>query len=403
MSVRIVALGTATPSRLITQDDALEHAKVCCRGSDRQLKALTRLYRRSTISNRSTVVNTGLSSRTGNNFAQTPSDLKVEQFYPPPLSASDFGPSTEQRMRQYEREAIGLATDAAINTIAQMSLADQSTICDTITNLVTVSCTGFGAPGFDVELIGRLGLSRSTQRHHLGFMGCHGALNGLRVASALAKQHPREHVLLCAAELCSIHFQYGWNADSVVANSLFADGAAAVILSAADSGVLDSNSTDSVAPDRSASDSKTSYESEATWRLSASATYLLPDSLDAMSWKISDHGFVMTLSATVPHLISNHLSSWFDRWLASLGMQRSDIQAWAIHPGGPRILDACGESLELSADQLRFSRDILSEHGNMSSPTVIFILERIRHEIGTVPTVMLAFGPGLTIEAALLT
>jgi predicted naringenin-chalcone synthase len=374
---QIIALGTASPSCFIAQNEALEHAKTRCQGTAKQLKVMERLYKRSTVGNRGSVAHTTSLKLEENPQSLIASQFETAEFYPAPISASDLGPSTAQRMRHYEQEASGLAESAVLNMLANAGEYTLGTARDTITNLVTVSCTGFAAPGFDIELIRRLGLSNSTQRHHVGFMGCHGAINGLRVASALAEQHPQQQVLLCAAELCSIHFQYGWNKDSILANSLFADGAAAVLLAASDT------------------------ESE-RWKLASSASYLVPNSLEAMSWKVCDNGFVMTLSALVPNLISIYLRAWFDDWLKQLGKHRSDIRAWAIHPGGPRILDTCGESLELGEADLRFSRDVLAKHGNMSSPTVLFILDRIQKELGPVPTVVLAFGPGLTIEAALL-
>jgi predicted naringenin-chalcone synthase len=374
---QIIALGTASPSCFITQNEALEHAKTRCPGTDKQLKVMERLYKRSTVGNRGSVAHATALKLEENPQSLRASQFETTEFYPAPISASDLGPSTAQRMRHYEQEASGLAESAVRNMLANAGEYTQGTACDTITNLVTVSCTGFASPGFDIELIRRLGLGNSTQRHHLGFMGCHGAINGLRVAAALAEQHPQQHVLLCAAELCSIHFQYGWNKDSILANSLFADGAAAVLLTASNPG-------------------------SESWKLAGSASYLVPNSLEAMSWKVCDNGFVMTLSALVPSLISLYLRSWLDDWLKQLGQHRSDIQAWAIHPGGPRILDSCADSLELSETDLRFSRDVLAKHGNMSSPTVLFILDRIQKELGPVPTVVLAFGPGLTIEAALL-
>ncbi len=275
-------------------------------------------------------------------------------------------------MLAYEREIVDLA-EAAI----RKTLAGARTMPSLVSDLVTVSCTGFAAPGFDIELISRLPLDDDVRRHHLGFMGCHGAINGLRVASALRNQNPGRPILMCAAELCTVHFQYGWEKDSLVANSLFADGAAALIVTAGDT-------------------------NSSAWQLVDSASHLVANSLDAMSWKIKDNGFVMSLSAALPDLIASHLPGWLDSWLSRSGKNRQDIRAWAIHPGGPRILDAAAASLNLTERQLRFSRGVLADHGNMSSPTIIFILERIWQELGQVPTVLLAFGPGLTIEAALL-
>jgi predicted naringenin-chalcone synthase len=121
-----------------------------------------------------------------------------------------------------------------------------------------------------------------------------------------------------------------------------------------------------------------------------------------MSWKVQDDGFAMTLSSAVPDLIQSHLRSWVENWLSSLGLRPEDIEAWAIHPGGAKIVEAVKQSLDLSDFAVSHSLAVLQEFGNMSSPTILFILEKIRASLGCVPTVVLAFGPGLTIEAAYL-
>src|SRR5262249_12520022 len=190
-----------------------------------------------------------------------------------------------------------------------------------LTHLVTVSCTGFHAPGADVELIRELGLSRDVQRTHVGYMGCHGALNGLRVAAAFAAADPNARVLLCAVELCSLHYHYGWDPQRIVANALFSDGAAAVV--AGGSG------------------------GDGTWRVDRTVSYMLPGSANAMSWKIGDHGFEMTLSRRVPDLIARHLRPWLEGWLSAEGLSVEAIGSWAVHPGGPRILSAVEEALAL--------------------------------------------------------
>src|SRR5205807_2197806 len=162
---------------------------------------------------------------------------------------------------------------------ARQALAASGQRPDVITHLVTVSCTGFRAPGVDIELMQSLGLSTGTQRTHLGFMGCHGALNGLRVARAFVEADPAARVLLCAVELCVLHYHYQWDPQRMIANALFADGAAAVV------GV-----PEAAAP-------------PGAWRVAANGACLFPDCEDAMTWNIGDHNFEMTLSKRVPALI----------------------------------------------------------------------------------------------------
>jgi predicted naringenin-chalcone synthase len=296
-----------------------------------------------------------------------------QAFYFPAATDHDSGPTTAERMRRYEASASSLALSAASEALAKAETAAHE-----ITHLITVSCTGFQSPGVDVALVCDLGLDPGVSRSHIGFMGCHAALNALRVAKAFTDADAAARVLVCAVELCSLHYQYGPNLEQIVSNALFADGAAAVV----------------------ARRDEGSSGTRRGWRLRASASAILPETLDAMSWHIRDHGFRMTLSAKVPQLIQDNLRPWLETWLAGMGLSISQISQWAIHPGGPRILAACGQACGLDDDKLRPSYEVLGDYGNMSSPTILFILDRLKP--ATEPCIALAFGPGLTVEAALL-
>jgi predicted naringenin-chalcone synthase len=208
-------------------------------------------------------------------------------------------------------------------------------------------------------------------------MGCHGSLNGLRVAHAFVKAQPDAKVLLSSLELCSTHFHYGWDPQKIIANALFADGAASVVLGASDNATKE------------------------TWKLASSGSCILPDSKDAMTWNIGDHGFEMTLAKQVPGLIKQHLKPWLEQWLAHSGLKLEDVKSWALHPGGPRILTAIEDALSLPANASEISREILSKHGNMSSATLLFILKKMAEIDAPRPCVALGFGPGLAAEAAL--
>jgi predicted naringenin-chalcone synthase len=273
-------------------------------------------------------------------------------------------------MELYQRLAPPLALEAA-----RAALAGSGLTAADLTHLVTVSCTGFMAPGVDVALMHGLGLAATVERTHVGYMGCHGALNGLRVARAFTAAEPAARVLLCAVELCTLHYHYGWDPSKMVANALFADGAAAA------AGV------------RSAA---------GAWDVMATGSCLIPDSADAMTWTIRDHGFEMTLAKRVPGLIAKHLRPFLREWLGRQGVALDEVASWAVHPGGPRILSAVEEGLCLPRDALAASRAVFAECGNMSSPTLLFILERLRREGARRPCVMLGFGPGLMAEAALV-
>jgi predicted naringenin-chalcone synthase len=297
--------------------------------------------------------------------------LERQTVYPPARDDLDGGPPTARRMLRYEVEAPALAGAAACAALSSAGVASAD-----VTHVVTVSCTGFAAPGIDSRLIESLGLRASTQRTHVGFMGCHGAINGLKVADSLVRASPEAVVLVCSVELCSLHFSYGWNPEMMVPNALFADGAAAVVGRAA--------------------------RGTAPWRMSSFSTLLIPGTSDDMSWRIGDHGFSMTLSARVPDLVRDGVGDWLRAWLAESGLAISDVASWAVHPGGPRILSAVEAAAGLDKERTRVSRGILSEYGNMSSATVLFTLDRLRAEDAPRPCVALALGPGLVAEAALI-
>ena len=361
MGLTIAGIGTALPMHAIDQADAAEIARRFCCDGDPQRRTITELYGRSGVKRRHSVL---LQSSNG------PIEGR-QSFFRPRATEHDGGPTTEERIQSYEQHAPQLALKAAHDALQDAALSPEA-----VTHLITVSCTGFSAPGFDLSLIRQLRLSPGVSRTHLGFMGCHGALNGLRIARAFAEAEPAACVLLCAVELCSLHHACGGSLDKIIANSLFADGAAAVVCRAA--------------PTQG-------------WNLVASGSAIIPDSEDAMSWRITNHGFAMTLSRRVPELIHRHLGRWMNWWLRQNQLSVDRIGCWAIHPGGPRILDAVSKALELDQTQLAESRAVLEELGNMSSPTTLFIMDRLRRRRAPLPCVALGFGPGMAVEAALIT
>ena len=364
MSASLAGIGTALPGPRIDQADAAELATRLCGIDDALARKLAVLYRRSGVATRHSVL-----------LDQSNGSRATQSFFASARSDADHGPSTETRMLRYEAEAYPLAVEAS-----RRALDESGFKATEITHLVTASCSGFHAPGFDLAMIDRLRIPSTVARTHVGFMGCHGGLNALRVAHAFTRAEPDSRVLLCAVELCSLHFQYGRESDRMVANALFADGAAAVVITAPPARC--ESSTDA-------------------WRLVANGSVIVPRSTDAMTWRIGDHGFVMTLSPGVPDLIKAHLADWLSAWLGRHGLNIGAVGSWAVHPGGPRILDAVADSLGLGADALADSRAVLAESGNMSSPTIFFILERLRRRSAPLPCVALAFGPGLAVEAAL--
>ena len=355
-SAGILGIGTAVPAYSSSQELALDLALQKLEPDRRQERLLRMLFQRSGIKKRHGV-------------------LPPEMYWWSRVtdeSGQPHIPSTGERMQQYAEHAPGLA-----QTAAERALENAQVDIGSITHLVTVSCTGFNAPGVDVELIRRLGLPPTTQRVHVGYMGCHGAINGLRVLHGLTAGQQSARVLMCCVELCTLHFQHEWHDERIIGDALFADGSAALVAS----------------PNAGGDDG---------WSIRDTASCLLPNSGEAMAWNIGDHGFEIKLTAAVAGFIEDNLGPWLDAWLDRCGLSRLEIGTWIIHPGGPKIVDAVVAALDLPENASSTSRDVLREYGNMSSPTVLFILERERQVNAKRPCVMMAFGPGLMVEAALL-
>lgn len=361
MAATLTGLGLATPEHSILQEDAVEHALGTCVASDQYRTLASCFYGHSGVEKRHSVL---LSASTNGEPAK-------QSFFGAPDSQRPYGPSTGERMTAYSVSASGLAAEASARALSDARLDPQE-----VTHLVIVTCTGFESPGVDIELISKLGLLPTIARTSVGFMGCHGAINGLRVAKSFCDADAEARVLMVAVELCTLHYQYGWTTDRIVANSLFADGAAAVVVHGGGD--------------------------QTGLNLSSSFSEILPNSREAMSWRIGDQGFEMTLSPEVPNLIATRTRPSVQRWLSDQGLLLETVRSWAIHPGGPRILDAAVEALGLSTDDVEASRQVLAEYGNMSSPTMLFVLDRLRRAGADQPCVLLGFGPGLAIEAALL-
>ena len=394
MSLAIHGLGTAHPPDALTPDDGLRIARFLAGPDVRTSTWLAPVYANSGIARRHQVIG-GQVVRDifeGTNVSGSP-------FLPTPRNEG-VGPTTGERMRVYAEEAGPLALRAAKAAVAESGFAP-----DSFTHLVTVSCTGFGAPGVDLALIRGLGLRPTVQRTHVGFMGCHGALNGLRAATAYAAADPAARVLLCAVELCSLHYYYGSAADKLIANAIFADGAAAV---AGASNLTPRSPSLERKGEQAAGDLSPSLLRggvgeglSSSWAVAATGSCVIPDTTDAMAWTVGDHGFEMMLARRVPTLIARHLRPWLTGWLAEHGLTIEAVGSWAVHPGGPKILAAVEVGLGLPSATLAASREVYANYGNMSSPTVLFILDRLRRAGAARPCVALGFGPGLVAEAVL--
>ena len=359
MAVFIHDIATSVPSFCSDQQHIREVMKKYV-GTDRKTEAIIhRIYTQSGIEKRHSVIE---------DF--TP-DEKGELFF---NDSPKTEPGTAVRNEIYARESRKLFVD-----VARKLLADNPDISsDDITHVITVSCTGFYAPGPDYEIVKALNLRPSTERFHVGFMGCFGAFPAMKMAKSFCESDPNATVLMVSAELCTLHFQMKNDIDSLLSGSVFADGAAGMLISSKE-------------PDKNA------------FKIMGFASALAIEGEQDMAWTIGDTGFDMVLSKYVPDIIKSNLDNALSPIYAQYQLSEKNIDRWAIHPGGRSIVDKIQESLHLKEEQVHSSRKVLAEYGNMSSATVLFVLKDILNsDLKPDENVQsMAFGPGLTIESGL--
>ncbi len=284
----------------------------------------------------------------------------------------DHPQSTEARNNAYMQYARPLGAEAIRRCLDDAGLGTQD-----VDELIIVSCTGLDTPGLDLLLAADLGMRHNLRRTSILAMGCYAAFPALVRAADTVRARPGSHALVLCLELCTLHFQDDLSIDNLMAIALFADGAAAALVGDAPGGP----------------------------RLLDFRTYSDYQTLEHMAWHLTDHGFQMRLSAYVPNVLRAQVGPILEELLQPHGLTRQDIRFWGIHPGGSRILDYIQDALSLSAEEIKFSREILRQYGNMSSPTILFVLEEMRQHGNPQPGdygVLMAFGPGLTMEMCLL-
>ncbi|OCH98845.1 naringenin-chalcone synthase [Legionella jamestowniensis] len=295
-----------------------------------------------------------------------------------PNTPDEALPTTATRMQIYKAHALALALQAIGNCLVNLQNFNKREI----THLITVSCTGMYAPGLDIELVQHLGLQPTTKRTAINFMGCYGAFNGIRVADTICRADPCANVLVVCVELCTIHFQREQSPENIISNAIFADGAAAVLIQAK--------------PIQPFSLKLVSFHCD-----------LVPQTNEQMAWQIADYGFDIVLSAYVSEMIKSGIGKFAQHILQTVNWTFDDIDYYAIHPGGLKILQACEEALNLSQEKNKYSYEVLNQFGNMSSATVLFVLKRIWDSLKKDDhgrnIFSCAFGPGLTLESMLLT
>lgn len=356
---KILSIGTAVPAFKHEQSDILDFMQRVYALSDDEQRKLKFLYRQGGIDTRYSVIP---------DYSLPASEWT---FYSPTENLEPF-PKLEKRMQWYQQYAAQLSLNA-VNKCLE-NYADQP-----ITHLITVSCTGMSAPGLDLELLDLLNLPATTFRTSVNFMGCYAAIHALKIADAFCTADKKATVLIVCTELCTLHFQKEHSVDNMTSSMLFADGAAAVLVTG-------------------------DYEQEG-FSIDNFYSLVSVKGKKDMAWELSSKGFLMTLSSYVAEMIEEDFTLLVQDALSAANLNKEDITKWCIHPGGKKILEAVHKSLGFTNGQLDPCYEILRDYGNMSSPTVLFVLEKIMkalHKKEKNTIFGAAFGPGLTMETFIL-
>lgn len=360
---QIISIGTAVPEYRTSQGVILEFMQAAY-NNDTASRKLNILFHNSGINARNSVIP---------DFDNT---QPVRELF-----ENGSIPDVEKRLSVFKEKAVSLSVKAIEDALQKLN----STVNEFgFTHLITVTCTGIYAPGLGAALIGKLNLPRDINLTSINFMGCNAAFSALQIADMIAKTDQNARVLIVCVELCTLHFQPKNNNDNLLSNTIFGDGAAAVV----------------VIPD--------AFPKQAFHKsLSISGFYslLLDKGNNLMGWNITPVNFEMILDAGIPEFLGEEVNNIVLKAGKNLNISQSSIDNWAIHPGGKKILDTVKKQLKLSDSDLQHSYRVLADHGNMSSPTILFVLnEIIKADHNQGETIFaLGFGPGLSIETALFT
>lgn len=359
----ITAIGTANPPNKVSQSAIAEFMVRAMQLDERDARKLRALYRITGIESRYSVL-ADYGKKDGFDFYSN--NLDMEPF-----------PSTKRRLDLFREHSLKISLEAILRCLDHRGSFDRKSL----THLVVVSCTGMYAPGLDIDIIKSLGLSSNIQRLCINFMGCYAAFNGVKLADTFCKSQTDAKVLVVCTELCSLHFQKEKSDDNMLANALFADGSAALLIE--------------TEPCRGLNLKPESFFCD-----------IAAEGENDMAWTVGDLGFEMKLSSYVPEVIRNGIKKLTTSLLERISQKLSDVSYFAIHPGGKRILEAIELELGLKREQNHHAYQVLKNFGNMSSPTVLFVIQELCKSLNGVDggkrILSFAFGPGLTLESMLL-
>ena len=356
MNIGIVSIGSANPGMPIDQSVIAGFMQRAHQLDEVEARKLGFLYRKSGISTRYSVLS---------DFEKA--SCQDYTFFPKSENFEPF-PGTKARMEVFRKTAPLLCEEAVINCLSKTPVKGSE-----ITHLILVSCTGMVAPGVELELMNRLGLDDSVERYCVHFMGCYAAFTGLKLADKIVKAEPEAKVMLVSVELCTLHFQKEYVEDNVLANSLFGDGAAAALV----------------------------MQSEFGLKIKSYLSQVLREGEEDMAWGIGDFGFEMRLSKYIPSLLDKGIQQLKEKFEKKFSL--STVDNFAIHPGGKQILQKVQAAFGLPESANAHALEVLRKYGNMSSATILFVLERMMDDDDIQGDILsMGFGPGLTLETLLL-
>ena len=362
---KIISIATQVPAYRHDQKAICQFADKIYSTDETESRKLKFLYRHSGIETRYSSIP---------DYSVEPAD---RQFYSTAPDLEPF-PGLEKRMQWYADHAALLSVKTILQCI------DGKIKKDELTHLITVSCTGMSAPGLDLEIMEIMELPRNIFRTSINFMGCYAAIHALKLADAICKADEKANVIIVCTEFCTLHFQKEISIDNITSTLLFADGCAAVLVQS------NKNVVKGITLKNFFSDVAFKGKSD-------------------MSWKLSSTGFLMTLSGYVPDLVKEDFDALVTKALQNAAVNKEEITHWCIHPGGKKILEAIEKSIALPTECLRHSYEVLKDYGNMSSPTILFVLQKIFDELKDdakpepAKIFAAAFGPGLTMETFIAT
>lgn len=357
---KITSISSAVPVHQHRQQDIFEFANIIHSDNEGESRKLKFLYGHSGISTRYSIL------------PDYSCPIDERKFYSKEKNLEPF-PSLEKRMEWFTDHAATLSIKAINNCInGKIQPGD-------ITHLITVSCTGLSAPGLDLEIMEMMDLPPGIFRTSVNFMGCYAAVHALRLADAICRSDTTANVIIVCTELCTLHFQREKTIDNITSTLLFADGSAAALVQHDESkerGIL----------------------------LKSFFSNVAFNGKKDMAWQLSSTGFLMTLTGYVPELVKEDFNKLVLEALYKAQVNKMEIDYWCMHPGGRKILEAISQSLQIKNDDLKYSYEVLNDYGNMSSPTILFVLQKILNELNGMKAAKgkkilgAAFGPGLTME-----